>query len=243
ALAAPGAPVAIVGGGFIGLEVASSLAELGLRPTVIEMAPTLWSGGLGTDLGAWAGDRLREAGVVLRLASSVTRLADGAVWVGDERIPAAFVVAGIGVRPRDALGVSAGLVTGDGIVVDDQQRTSHPAIWAAGDVARVSGRRVEHWHAAREAGERAALSMLGLPVSPPPPPWVFSEIGGATLDLIGVLDAWEAQRWLIESRLLAYLAADRVVGLASMDGLLAPETARDLVAAAASVPEVMASVP
>ncbi|MGH2402179.1 MAG: NAD(P)/FAD-dependent oxidoreductase, partial [Candidatus Limnocylindria bacterium] len=128
--ARPGAPVVVIGGGFIGLEVASGLAALGLRPTVVEMASELWGGTLGTRLASWVADRLAQHGVELRLASAVTRLAAEAAWVGDDEVPAAFVVAGIGVRPREELAAEAGIATGDGVLVDDGGRTSHPTVWA-----------------------------------------------------------------------------------------------------------------
>ena len=238
--AGPEAPAVVVGGGFIGLEVASALAGAGLRTTVVEVAPLLWGGALGARLSEWARTRLAGAGVDLRLGAPVSRLTDGGAWVGEERIPAEFVVAGIGVRPRDDLAARAGIAVADGIVVDAGQRTGHPAVWAAGDVARVDGRRVEHWHAAREAGDRAGLSMLGLAIPPPPPAWVFSEIAGAMLDVIGAVDGWDDEVWLQEGRLLAYLAGERVVGLASIDGALAVDVARRLVATGASVAEVAA---
>jgi 3-phenylpropionate/trans-cinnamate dioxygenase ferredoxin reductase subunit len=236
--AGPGAPVVVIGGGFIGLEVASGLATLGLRPTVVEMAPGLWGGALGTRLAAWVADRLARHRIELRLASAVTRLTGDSAWIGDEELPAAVVVAGIGVRPRENLAVGAGLATGDGVLVDDGGRTSHPRVWAAGDVASVSGRRVEHWHAAREAGERAALSMLGLTVPPVPPPWVFSEVAGATLDVVGATDGWDEERWVQPDRVLAYLRAGRVVGLATVDNALPASDARGLVSSGGSIEEV-----
>lgn len=238
----PGSPAVVVGGGFIGLEVASALAGLGLQPAVVEMAPGLWGGSLGTRLAAWGARRLDSIGVELRLASSVTRLDDGAAWVGNERLAASFVVAGIGVVPREELAVRAGMATADGIVVDREQRTSHPAVWAAGDVARTDGLRVEHWHAARESGERAARSMLGLPVSAPPPAWVFSEIAGATLDVIGSTEGWDTEGWVAQDRLLAYMRGGRVVGLASIGGTLAAEPARTLIARGASLAQVEADI-
>ncbi|MGI8998282.1 MAG: NAD(P)/FAD-dependent oxidoreductase [Candidatus Limnocylindria bacterium] len=234
------APVVVVGGGFIGLEVASALAGLGLRPTVVEVAPALWGGALGTGLAAWAAARLAESGIVLRLGSSVTRLTPGAAWVGDDRLAAGFVVAGIGVVPRDDLAAQAGIATGDGILVDAGQRTNHPAIWAAGDVTRVRGRRVEHWHAAREAGERAALSMLGLPVPAPKPACVFSEIAGTVLDVFGDATAWDEERWLVEGSVLACAVDGRVVHLMSIDRAVVPERARELIGS--SMEEVQAAV-
>ena len=239
--APPGSRVVVIGGGFIGLEVASALATHGLRPTVVEMATSLWGGTLGIELAAWAAGRLAALGIELRLGSAVTRLADGAAWLGQERLPAALAVAGIGVRSRDEIAVRAGIATTDGILVDAEQRTRHSAVWAAGDVARVNGLRVEHWHAAREAGERAALSMLGLAVPAPPPAWVFSEIGGTMLDVIGAVDGWDEERWLMKGRLLAYLGSGRLVGLASIDNALPAEAGRRLVAAGASPDEVAAA--
>ena len=160
------------------------------------------SGAVGRHAGRRAGrvgyGRLTDVGVDLRLGARTTRF-DEVPLVDDERLTAAFVVVGVGVRPRTG-------ARGGGRHPGRRwrrrrrcQRTSRPAIWAAGDVARTDGRpRIEHWHAAREAGERAALSMLGRPVPPPPAPWVFSEIGGTPLDLIGAAEGWEEEAWLDE---------------------------------------------
>jgi len=230
-----GAAVTVIGGGFIGVEVASGLAALGLRPTIVEMASDLWGGLLGAKLADWGAAHLIDAGVTLCRGVAVTRLDEESAWIGEERLPHAFVVAGIGVRPRVELAVDAELEVGDGIVTDADQRTSHPAIWAAGDVARVDGRRVEHWHAARDAGERAARSMLSLPVPPLRVPWVFSEVAGIALDIIGQADTWEEERWMRDASVLAYLDGERVVQLAIIGSVLSPDTARDLVEAGASV--------
>lgn len=236
--ASHGSPVVVVGGGFIGVEVASSLAALGLRPTIVELGERLWSGSLGERLGSWALERLGEAGVEVRTGAAITRVEPTAAWIGDERLPAAFVVAGIGVEPRVGLATEVGLAVDDGIVVDGQQRTSHPALWAAGDAARADGRRVEHWHAARESGERAALSMLGLPVPPIPPPWLFTEVAGTTVDVIGAAATWSAERELGDGRVIALVDGGRVAMLAIVDSALPVERARELVAAGASVEEI-----
>jgi 3-phenylpropionate/trans-cinnamate dioxygenase ferredoxin reductase component len=140
-------------------------------------------------------------------------------------------VAGIGVRPRDQLASDAGMEVSDGVVTDAAHRTSHPAIWAAGDVARRAGRRIEHWHAAREGGERAARSMLGLDIGPDPAPWVFSEVAGHAVDVVGAVDPWTEERWLRSGSVLAYLDGDRLVGIASLDGGVPVEQARELVRA------------
>jgi 3-phenylpropionate/trans-cinnamate dioxygenase ferredoxin reductase component len=242
--AGPGAPVVVVGGGFIGLEVASSLAALGLRPTVIELGPMAWAGSLGTELAGWAADRLAGVGVDLRTGVGAARLTNGAVEVAAERLEAAFVVAGIGVTPRTELAAAAGLRVDDGVVVDEGQRTSHAAAWAAGDVARTDGRaRIEHWHAAREAGERAARSMMGAPVGPLPVPWLFSDIGGVMVDVIGATDGWDEERWVDPRHsVLAYLREGRVVGIAAIDTAVGAAQARAWVAEGVGIDRIAQEV-
>lgn len=236
--ATEGAAVTVIGGGLIGVEVASALALLGLRPTIVEMADGLWGGVLGSSLAAWGAARLAEVGVSVRLRAAVTRLDTDSAWIGDERLAHAFVVAGIGVRPRVDLAARAGLETDDGIVTDPDQRTGHPAIWAAGDAARPGQRRVEHWHAAREAGERAALSMLDLPLPAPRAPWLFSEVGGTALDVIGDARAWDEEVWVRDGAVLAYLLAGRIVQLALIGAAFDPEIGRGLVERGSSVREL-----
>jgi NADPH-dependent 2,4-dienoyl-CoA reductase/sulfur reductase-like enzyme len=240
--AGAGAAVTIIGGGFIGVEVASALAQLGLRPTVVEMADRLWGGSLGGELGSWGVDRLQSAGIEVRLSSTVTRLDPGSAWIGDERLVHAFSVTGIGVRPRVGLAERAGLELDDGIVTDAAQRTSRPGIWAAGDVARVAGHRVEHWHAAREAGERAALSMLDLPVPSLPAPWVFSEVAGVSIDVLGNAARWDEERWMRNGSVLAYLDRKRVVQLAVIGSAVDPALARALVERGATFDELREAV-
>ncbi len=223
----------VIGGGFIGVEVASGLAALGLRPTILEMGERLWAGSLGDELDAWARERLAGAGIEVRLGATVTRLDERAAWVGDERIDHAFSVAGIGVVPRTELAETAGLTVDDGIVTDGEHRTSHPSTWAAGDVARVEGRRIEHWHAAREGGERAALSMLGQAVPAQRAPWVFSEVAGELLDVVGWSPAWDETIVLGDPDssgfAVAYVADGEVRQLAVVNGAIPVEEARAFV--------------
>jgi 3-phenylpropionate/trans-cinnamate dioxygenase ferredoxin reductase subunit len=236
--AGEGAPAVVIGGGFIGVEVASSLAALGLRPTILERADRLWSGALGSLLAGWAAERLGEAGIAVRTGAEVTAVEPDAVRLGDERLPAALIIAGVGVRPRDELAANAGLSVDDGTITDAAHRTSHPAIWAAGDVARVAGRRIEHWHAAREGGERAARSMLGLSLEPAPEPWTFSEVAGSAIDVVGIPEHWDEETWIVADRLVGFLDAGRVVQLVSVDSVLSTDEMRRLVGARANVDEV-----
>lgn len=235
--AGPDAPVVIVGGSFIGIEVASSLAALGLRPTIVEVGERLWAGRLGHELASWAADRLGAAGIALRLGAGATHVDAAGAWLGDELLPAAFVVAGVGVQPRVEVAERAGLEVSDGIVVDEKQQTSHAAAWAAGDVARRGSVRVEHWHAAREDGERAARSMLGLPVDHAPEPWFFSEVAGTALDVVGMATAWDEERW-ISDRVLASADGGRVVQIASIGSAMEAGRMRELVASRAPLAAV-----
>jgi len=236
------APVTVIGGGFIGVEVASALAALGLRPTILEMASALWGGQLGASLATWGAERLADAGVAVRAGSAVSRLEPDAAWIGEERLDHAFAVAGIGVRPLVELAARAGLAIDDGVLTDARHETSAPGTFAAGDVARVDGVRVEHWHAAREAGERAAFAMLGQPVTPQRAPWVFSEVAGVALDVFGLAREWDEERWVRPGSVLAYLSADRVVQLAVIGSALEPEVARRLVEAGAGIGGIEASL-
>jgi 3-phenylpropionate/trans-cinnamate dioxygenase ferredoxin reductase component len=240
--AGAGARAVVIGGGFIGVEVASSLATLGLRPTVLERAGRLWSGALGSLLAGWAVARLDAAGITVRTDAEVTAVEPGAVRLDDEPLPAALIVAGVGVRPRDELAARAGLDVDDGILADAAHRTSHPAAWAAGDVARVAGRRIEHWHAAREGGERAARSMLGLEPGTAPEPWTFSEVAGAAIDVVGSPARWDGETWVLADRLVAFVDEGRVVQLASVDSALPVDEMRRLVGVGATIDGVRSSL-
>jgi NADPH-dependent 2,4-dienoyl-CoA reductase/sulfur reductase-like enzyme len=241
AIAAPGSRPVVVGGGLIGVEVASALAALGLRPVLIEQADSLWAGALGERVAAWGLDRLEEAGVEVRLSSRVTEVGPGFAALGEERLDAAFAVIGVGVRPRIDLARDTGIAVDDGIVTDAEHRSSHPAVWAAGDVAKVDGLRFEHWHAAREGGERAARSMLGLSPEPARAPWLFTEVAGATLDVFGKGADVDEERSLGDA-VVARSAGGRLVQLAAIGTAIDPEIARGLVEAGAPASEVAQAI-
>ena len=103
---------------------------------------------------------------------------------------------------------------------------------------RRDGVRIEHWHAAREAGERAALSILGQPLPALPAPWVFSEVAGTTLDVVGMAPAWDEVVPLAGG--FAYLLNARVAQLAIIDGGMPVERARELLATRPTLRDVAA---
>lgn len=231
AAARPGRRAVVIGGGFIGVEVASSLAALGVLVTVVELGGMLWSGSLGAELSLWARELLEASGVTIRTDSAASAIENDGVRVADRLLPADFVIAGIGVVPRVQLAQSAGLEVDNGIVTDARHQTSARGIFAAGDVARVDGIRVEHWHAAREGGERAALAMLDQPVTQRRAPWVFSEVAGHQLDVVGIASEWDDSRRIGDGDRFAVvqLARGRVVQVAIVDGALPVEETRAMV--------------
>jgi NADPH-dependent 2,4-dienoyl-CoA reductase/sulfur reductase-like enzyme len=226
--AVAGARAVVVGGGFIGVEVASSLVARELSVTLLERSDGLWAGSLGPTLTAWAAEQLRSAGVEVRMSTGASRFSAGAVWVGDDALQTDVMLAGVGVDPRVGLAQAAGLDVDDGVLVDDGQRTSVQGIYAAGDMARPRGAvRIEHWHAAREAGERAALAMLDQPLSARRAPWVFSEVAGATLDVVGSAPQWD--EIVIRNGVHAYIVDGLVAQLAVINGSVPIERARAFV--------------
>ncbi len=168
-----GKRLVIVGGGWIGLEVASAARQAGTDVTVLEAAELPLFAVLGPELARVFADLHREHGVDLRtrvqLAEVIldggtargVRLADGTA------IPADAVLIAVGARPLTSLAENAGLAVDDGVLVDASLRSSEPDIYAAGDIARAKhprlGQRirVEHWANALNQPAVAAAGMLG----------------------------------------------------------------------------------
>ena len=171
AAASDGGRAVLVGAGFVGMEVAASLATLGVGCVVIEVLDRAWPNVLPHALSEPIERLFGERGVELwfraRLEGFEGRSRLEAVRVDGERLECDFAVVGIGMDPRDALAADAGLATGDGIRVDAFGETSHADVYAAGDVARhpdpVFGgtTRTEHWEHAREQGRRVGRNMAG----------------------------------------------------------------------------------
>ncbi|GAA5117892.1 NAD(P)/FAD-dependent oxidoreductase [Haloechinothrix salitolerans] len=174
----PSRSVVVVGGGFIGLEVAASARTLGADVTVVEPLAAPLARVLGTEIGTRVADLHRRRGVRLICGTSVTgvvgsdyvehvRLDDGT------RIPADVVVVGVGSLPNVEWLQSSEIKLDNGVLCDEFCETSVSNVFAAGDVARwrdgVSGHRVrvEHWTNAVEQGRVAALNMISSAQHPP----------------------------------------------------------------------------
>lgn len=161
----------VVGGGLIGLEVAASAAELGVKTTVLEVAPRILARVCDEETGGIVEAAHRRHGIDLRVECAAVSAAlepDGQITVlttSGERLTANLVVVGTGAKPNDRLAAAAGLAIDDGIVVDEQCRTSDPAIFAAGDAVRFPGPhgpvRLENWRHAQDQGGVAGRNAAG----------------------------------------------------------------------------------
>jgi NADPH-dependent 2,4-dienoyl-CoA reductase/sulfur reductase-like enzyme/nitrite reductase/ring-hydroxylating ferredoxin subunit len=158
----------VVGGSFIGLEVAASLRARQLEVTVVDRGEVPLARALGREIGAFVRSLHEEHGVAFRLGQRAAAIEPEAVILASgERLPAGLVVIGVGVRPSVALAEAAGLAVDGGVLVDEYLQTSSPGIYAAGDIARWpdphTGERlrVEHWVVAERLGQTAAANILG----------------------------------------------------------------------------------
>ncbi|RQU85921.1 pyridine nucleotide-disulfide oxidoreductase [Burkholderia cenocepacia] len=193
----PDARIVLIGGGFIGLEVAASARRRGCRVTVLDAAPRLLGRAVPEAIATRVHALHDEQGVAIRLNRTpiaIERTAGGALAVvlddGDTLL-ADTVVAGIGIEPADELARDAGLAVERGIVVNARLETSAPGIYAAGDVAvfpsALSGLpiRQETWHGADTQAHVAARNMLGANEPYRDIPWFWSDQYDAQLQVAG----------------------------------------------------------
>jgi NADPH-dependent 2,4-dienoyl-CoA reductase/sulfur reductase-like enzyme len=162
----------IVGGGFIGIEVASSLTMLGVKTTVIEVMPYIWSTFVDEKISNFIQKYFENRGVQFILNESVKEIEGDekvktVVLNSGKKLDADFVLIAIGIKPNVEIAQQSGINVNNGIIVNEHLQTNHPDIYAAGDVANildpVSGkrRRIEHWNNAEYTGKLAARNMLG----------------------------------------------------------------------------------
>jgi 3-phenylpropionate/trans-cinnamate dioxygenase ferredoxin reductase subunit len=190
-----GQRIAVVGGGYIGLEVAAVGAKRGLDVTVFEAMDRLMARAVSPQLSGFYADEHRKAGVKLMLNTGVEAFGgDGKVeWVraGGLTYDADIVLVGIGVIPCEELARHAGLGCEDGIVVDQNARTGDPHIWAAGDCTRHVGRegheiRLECVQNAIDQAKHAALAMTGKHKTYSEVPWFWSDQYDLKLQIAGL---------------------------------------------------------
>jgi NADPH-dependent 2,4-dienoyl-CoA reductase/sulfur reductase-like enzyme len=200
--------VVVVGGGFVGAEVASTARARGLDVTVVDTLPVLMQRGFGTVVGARVTEMHRAAGVGLRLEAFVAglvgservegiRLTDGSV------VPADLVVIGIGTEPNTHWLAGSGLALGDGVMCD-QHLCAAPGVFAVGDVARWAhprypeAVRAEHWTAAVEHAHAVSATLTGTPTVCAAVPYVWSDQHGHKLQIAGRLLPADELTWIVD---------------------------------------------
>lgn len=244
--------VVVVGGGFIGMEVAATATKLGKAATVLELAPQLMGRVLTPDTAGFLVEAHRRRGLAIDLGTSLASfVAEGgavrAVVTSDGRtLPADLVVLGIGAVAETDLALKAGLEVDDGIVVDGHLRTSDPHVWAVGDCARApsphaGGRavRLESVQNATAQGRCAALSILDRPEAQDAVPWFWSDQADLKLQIAGLTqghDTVVVTGSLADERFSAWcFAGGRLVGVESINRVPDHMAARGLIGAGAAL--------
>ena len=184
---------AIVGGGFIGLEVAASARKLGCRVTLIEAQPRILMRGVPEEIAKVVHARHVEAGVTMEVGTALTAVETDGVRLADGRkVTADIVIAGIGAAPAVALAQEAGLAVENGITCDETLRTSDHDIYAAGDCCSFphglfGGKRMrlEAWRNATDQANVATENMLGGSRKYLAVPWFWSDQYDLSLQIAG----------------------------------------------------------
>ncbi|HYV15520.1 MAG TPA: FAD-dependent oxidoreductase [Conexibacter sp.] len=250
---ADGKRVVLIGGSYIGCEVAASLtASDHASCTIVMQEDVTLSRGFGAQAGRWFQSRLEEHGIAVHGGDELERFegADGrvthVVTKRGLRLEADCVVIGAGVMPDVALARAAGLTLDEergGVLCDERLRTSAPGVWAAGDIASYdsvpNGRRIriEHWDVAFNHGKTVALNMLGQDAPHDVVPYFFSDLADwASLEYVGPAASWDREvvRGSLEAGEFSvwYLDGGRVAGALSVGRSEDLEHARRLLAAA-----------
>jgi 3-phenylpropionate/trans-cinnamate dioxygenase ferredoxin reductase component len=245
----PGRRLVIVGGGYIGLEVAATAREAGVEVTVLEMADRVMNRVVCSHLSAfYQGEHSRHGTRILcnskvraLAAAPGTRHVRAVVTEDGQEHAADTVVVGCGVLPADELAVAAGLACENGIVVDDRCRTSDPLIHAAGDCTSHPslhyGRRLrlESVDNAFEQGTSAALNLLGLETVHDKVPWFWSDQYDLKLIIIGICQGYDTvvMRGDPASRAFSacYLRAGELIAIDTINSPKDQMAARKLIAA------------
>jgi NADPH-dependent 2,4-dienoyl-CoA reductase/sulfur reductase-like enzyme len=199
ALAAPGKSFAVIGGGFIGSEIAAALAMQGCRVTMFFPDSGIGARLFPADLAGFLNGYYAEHGAEPRPGESVTGIRKSGSGMAVETgsgtsLTVDAVVAGIGITPNTGLAAAAGLRVEDGIVVNQHLVTSHPDVFAAGDVARFeapvlgSTLRVEHEDNALTMGRAAGRAMAGDPAQYTHLPFFYSDLFELGYEAVGEMD-------------------------------------------------------
>lgn len=222
----------IIGGGFIGLEVAASAKAMQCEVTILEVQSGLMRRVAPPEIAVFFERLHRDRGVVIHTGTAVRKL-EGDKEVGlvacidGRNFVADLVVVAIGIAPETALAEAGGLMIDDGIAVDAFGRTSHPAVFAAGDVTShpndLLGRRVrlESWQNAQNQAIAVAKAVCGKPAPYCELPWFWSDQFGVNLQMAGMPARWDdvVVRGNMSSGNFSifYLQQQRVVGVSAIN--------------------------
>lgn len=255
----PGARLVVVGGGFIGAEIAVTARGLDIEVAIVEGEATPLARSLGPEIGAEVARMHADEGVEMHCGLPVAgleghgrvervRLADGSALDTD------VVVVGLGVRPATGWLEDSGLDLDDGVLCDSFCRTAAPGVVAAGDVARwqhprLGSVRIEHWENAVAQGRFAAGALLGTATEPyAPVPYVWSDQYGHKIQIVGrreprdelvVLDGSLEERRFVA----AYVTADqRVTAAVTFDRRATAMRIRGLLRAGVDLAELTAEL-
>lgn len=199
--------VVLIGGSYIGTEVAASLTAKGVGCTIVTMEEVALSRVFGDEAGRWFQRKLEENGVEVHGGEELAAFeGDGRVRAvrtkSGRRIECDAVVVGAGVRADTMLAERAGLEVGNGILCDSKLRSSAEGVYAAGDCCSydsvVHGRRlrIEHWDVAMQQGMHAARNMLGDDADYEVVPYFFSDLADwASLEYVGPAQEWDEEVW------------------------------------------------
>jgi len=190
---APGVRVGIIGGGFIGLELASTARLAGAEVTVLEAGPRLMGRAVPAEISEAVFARHQSEGIDVRTGAQVASADATSITLQDgTRLDFDVVIAGTGALPNTQLAENAGLAVDNGIRVDGAFRTSAEDVYAAGDCCNFpwNGQnvRLESWQAAQEQGAHVAAAMLGETEDYAQVPWFWSDQYDLSLQVAGLFD-------------------------------------------------------
>lgn len=224
--------VVVIGGGYIGLEVAAVAKSRGHRVTVLEGQQRVMARVVSPDVSSFFESLHRDRGVDLRTGISISAVsstdrAAGVVLADGSAVPADLILVAVGATPNAELAQAAGLSIADGIVVDDAARTSAPDIYACGDCTRFPSRRygrairLESVQNAIDQARVAALAMLGEVQVYDPVPWFWSDQYEIKLQIAGLSEGYDrfAREEAAGGFAVSYFAGERLL---AVDAINAP---------------------
>lgn len=232
-LSAQSEEVVILGGGFIGLEIAATLTAAGRKVTVVEAVDRLLGRAVAPVIAGHVRQRLEATGVRILTGTTIERLegengrVSAAITSSGEGLPAQMVVIGIGVVPNVELAEAAGIAIANGIRVDQQMRTSVPEILAIGDAASYrhwftgGDLRLESVQNATDQARLAARTIAGHTDNYSAVPWFWSDIGDMKLQMVGLIAGGDSHIVLgdvAENKFSIYhYAGSRLLGIESVN--------------------------